>query len=191
MRRVVRTLAISVASCVVFSVAICLWITGRSMHDIATAQAPVDSIYLAPSTEPFEQVYKRPPTTGPTVRVAVIGGMVFTGFWHALADRYEKQTGVRLELLATGPKNDIVKVFKEGNIDVITMHSSDAIVNLVANGYALDPQPWMRNDLVIVGPPADPAGIKGMTDAAAALKKIAVTKSPFVVHSSLGRRRFY
>jgi tungstate transport system substrate-binding protein len=39
---------------------------------------------------------------------------------------------------------------------------------------------------VIVGPPEDPAGIKGMTDAAAALKKIATARSPFVVHSSLG-----
>jgi tungstate transport system substrate-binding protein len=125
-------------------------------------------------------------STQPTVRCAVIGGMTFTGFWTALADRYENQTGVHLELITTGPKYDLVKVFKQGNVDVITMHSSDAIVNLVANGYALDPQPWMRNDLVIVGPPEDPAGIKGMTDAAAALKKIAAAKSPFVVHSSLG-----
>jgi tungstate transport system substrate-binding protein len=37
-----------------------------------------------------------------------------------------------------------------------------------------------------VGPPQDPAGIKGMTDAAAALRKIAMSKSAFVVHSSLG-----
>jgi hypothetical protein len=88
-------------------------------------------------------------STQPTVRCAVIGGMTFTGFWTALADRYENQTGVHLELITTGPKYDLVKVFKQGNVDVITMHSSDAIVNLVANGYALDPQPWMRNDLVI------------------------------------------
>ena len=60
------------------------------------------------------------------------------------------------------------------------------MINLTVNGYTLDPQPWLRNDLVIVGPPEDPAGIKGMTDVAAALRKIAITKSPFVVHSSLG-----
>ncbi len=66
------------------------------------------------------------------------------------------------------------------------MHASDTIINLVADGYALDPQPWMRNDLILVGPPEDPAGIKGMTDAPEALKKIALAKAPFVVHASLG-----
>jgi tungstate transport system substrate-binding protein len=125
-------------------------------------------------------------TTQPTIRCAVIGGMFFTGFWSALAERYEKQTGVHVSMVVTGPKNDLVKVFKQGNVDLITMHSSDAIVNLVADGYAMDPQPWMRNDLMIVGPADDPAGIKGMTDAAEALKKIAESKAPFVVHSSLG-----
>jgi len=126
------------------------------------------------------------PATQPAIRCAVIGGMFFTGFWDALAQRYEKQTGVHVDLVVAGPKGDITKVFKQGNVDLITMHASDTIINLVADGYALDPQPWMRNDLVILGPPDDPAGIKGMTDAAAALKKIAAAKAPFVVHSSLG-----
>jgi tungstate transport system substrate-binding protein len=38
----------------------------------------------------------------------------------------------------------------------------------------------MHNDFVILGPPGDPAGIKGMTDAAAALKKIALAEAKFV-----------
>jgi tungstate transport system substrate-binding protein len=165
---------------------ICLLVTARSLHSIAIAQSPTILSNNGPATEPFVQAFKRPPTTGPTVRVAVIGGMVFTGFWTALAERYEKETGVRVDLIAAGPKNGIIGIFKQGGVDAITMHSSDAMINLAANGYTLDPQPWMRNDLVIVGPPEDPAGIKGMTDAAAALKKIADAKSPFVVHSSLG-----
>ena len=164
---------------------ICLLITSRSLHAIADARSPATA-YDAPATQPFVVAFKPPPTTGPSVRVAVIGGMTFTGFWNALAERYEKQTGVYVDLIATGPKNDIVSVFRQGGVDVITMHASDTMINLVADGYTLDPQPWMRNDLIIVGPPEDPAGIKGMTDAAAALKKIAAAKSPFVVHSSLG-----
>ncbi len=38
----------------------------------------------------------------------------------------------------------------------------------------------MYNDFVIVGPPADPAGIAGMTDAVAALTQIAEAEAPFV-----------
>jgi len=38
----------------------------------------------------------------------------------------------------------------------------------------------MHNDFVIIGPAADPAGIKGTRDAAVALKRIAVTKAKFI-----------
>jgi tungstate transport system substrate-binding protein len=121
-----------------------------------------------------------------TIKVVVIGGMVETGFWQALAQRFEKSTGHKVELVAAGPKREIAKPFQEGKADLITMHASDTIINLVADGYAVDPQPWLKNDQVIVGPKADPAGIRGMTDAAAAMKKIKDSGSAFVVHSSLG-----
>ena len=39
------------------------------------------------------------------------------------------------------------------------------MVNLVADGLAVDPQPWVKNDLVIVGPADDPAHIRGEKDA--------------------------
>jgi tungstate transport system substrate-binding protein len=121
-----------------------------------------------------------------TVKVVVIGGMVETGFWQVLAQRFEQATGRKVELVAAGPKREIAKPFQEGKADLITMHASDTIINLVADGYAVNPQPWAKNDEVIVGPKADPAGIRGMTDAAAALTKILTSASPFVVHSSLG-----
>lgn len=134
--------------------------------------------------------------TGKTVRVAVIGGMFETGFWDALAQRYEHETGVHIELKAAGPKDGLDRAMRSAGsgggqaegIDLITMHASDAIINLVADGYATDPQPWLRNDMVLVGPPSDPAGVNGMTDIAAALQKIADSGSPFVVHSSIGAR---
>lgn len=165
---------------------ICMSVTAHAWYSIAAARAPTTIPQDKPVMTPMLPAPKRAPTTGPSVRVAVIGGMVFTGFWSALAERYQHETGVYVDLIATGPKNDIVQVFRQGHVDVITMHSSDTMLNLVANGYTLDPQPWMRNDLIIVGPPEDPAGIKGMTDAAEALRRIAAAKSFFVVHSSLG-----
>lgn len=120
------------------------------------------------------------------IRVAVIGGVVETGFWDAVAQRFEEATGQRLELVASGPKQSIAAPFQEGKADLITMHASDTIINLVADGYAQDPQPWLKNDLVIVGAATDPAGIRGMKDAVAAIKKIRESGSSFVVHSSLG-----
>jgi tungstate transport system substrate-binding protein len=121
-----------------------------------------------------------------TVRVAVIGGMVETGFWDNVAQRFEKATGHRVELVATGPKAYIAAPFQEGQADLITMHSSDTIINLVADGYAVNPQPWLKNDLVIVGAADDPAGIRGLKDAVSAMRKIRESGSAFVGHASLG-----
>ncbi|HWO26568.1 MAG TPA: substrate-binding domain-containing protein [Kofleriaceae bacterium] len=121
-----------------------------------------------------------------TIRVAVIGGMIETGLWAAVAERYERLTGHKVELAASGPKHQVVAAFRRGGIDLITVHASDAMVNLVADGLARDPQPWARNDLVIVGPAADPAGVRGARDAVAALGKIIAAKAPLLVHASLG-----
>lgn len=121
-----------------------------------------------------------------TVRCAVIGGMVRTGMWQALAKRFEQATGNRVETVASGPKHVIAPAMCQGRADLITMHASDTIINLVADGYAVDPQPWAKNDLVIVGPPDDPAGIRGLTDAAKAIRRIVEAECTFAVHQSLG-----
>ncbi len=130
-----------------------------------------------------------PPPAAPahqTISVAVIGGMMETGFWPELVSRFERATGHTVKLAATGPKPLVVAAFRKGGIDLITVHASDAMVNLVADGLARDPQPWLRNDLIIVGPTADPAHIRGETSAAAALGKIIAAKAPLLVHATMG-----
>jgi tungstate transport system substrate-binding protein len=120
------------------------------------------------------------------IRCAVIGGMTDTGFWQAISERFESQTGIEVEIVATGPKHEIAGPFRGGEVDLITMHASDTIINLVADGHGVNPQPWARNDLLLVGPKQDPAKIKGSKDVVAALRKIIETKSKFLVHQSLG-----
>ncbi|HEX7837458.1 MAG TPA: substrate-binding domain-containing protein [Kofleriaceae bacterium] len=124
--------------------------------------------------------------TGQTVKVAVIGGMIETGFWQALAERYQAARGNRVEVVAAGPKPQVVDAFRKGGIELITVHACDAMINLVADGVARDPQPWARNDLVIVGPAADPARIRGEHDAVAAIARIVAARAPLLVHASLG-----
>jgi tungstate transport system substrate-binding protein len=120
------------------------------------------------------------------IRVAVVGGMVEAGLWPAIAARYQAAHGVAVELAASGPKAAVIEAFRKGGIDVITVHACDAMINLVADGLARDPEPWARNDLIIVGPAADPAGIRGERDAVAALRKIVAAKAPLLVHASMG-----
>jgi len=135
----------------------------------ALAQAP------APATRPTS-----------TVRCAVIGGMQDTGFFPQLAERFTQQTGIAVEVVASGPKDGIDRVFRQRQADLIVMHASDTIIDLVADGFARDARPWARNDMILVGPADDPAGIRGMSDVVKALQQIADKRASFVVHSSGG-----
>lgn len=120
------------------------------------------------------------------LRVAIIGGMVETGLWPELAERFTRLTGHRVKLAAVGPKHVIVEAFRRGGIELIAVHASDAVINLVADGLAADPQPWARNDFVLVGPAEDPAKIRGSRDALAAMRALIAAKAPFVIQASLG-----
>lgn len=121
-----------------------------------------------------------------TIRCAVVGGLADTGLWQELGERFEKQTGHRIEVTARAPKREIAESFVKDKCHLIAIHASDTVINLVADGHAVDPQPFARNDFVLVGPASDPAGVKGMTDAAEALRKIIEQKAPLMVHSSNG-----
>ena len=122
------------------------------------------------------------------VRTAVIGGMTMTGLWPEIARMFQEQTGYRVEVVATGPRPVISVAFREGKADLLTMHSGDITTDLVADGFGTNMRPWTRNDLVIVGPASDPAGIKGLTDGAEAFKRIAAAKANFVDFEGIGSR---
>jgi tungstate transport system substrate-binding protein len=122
------------------------------------------------------------------VRVAVIGGMTMTPLWSELQKKFEADTGIKIEVVATGEKAILANAMKEGKADFLTMHSSDATTNLVADGWARDLRPWAKNDLVIVGPVSDPAGISGMQSGTEAVKKIAAAQANWLDFQSNGPR---
>jgi tungstate transport system substrate-binding protein len=125
---------------------------------------------------------------GEVVRVAVIGGMTMTGLWQAVSAMFEQDTGVRVDTVATGERPLLSEAMRTGAVDVLTMHSGDITTNLVADGYGRNMRPWARNDLVIVGPPSDPAGIAGMSDGVEAVRRIAATQAPFLDCRDIGAR---
>lgn len=128
------------------------------------------------------------PSGDRTVRAAVIGGMVTSGMWAELAAAFEKQTGWKVEVVATGPKEVIGPAFRDGKADLLTMHSSDVVTELVAGGFGRNMRPWARNELVLLAPPGDPAGISGMNDGAAALRKIHDGGCQFIDARGSGKR---
>ena len=127
------------------------------------------------------------PAPPKTVRVAVINGMMMTGLWPRITEMFEAESGYKVEIVATGERPVLDHAFRQGHIDLITMHSGDITTTLVADGYTTNMRPWALNELVIVGPKADPAGVRGSHDGVAALKKIS-TSSTFVDFNDIGSR---
>lgn len=111
-----------------------------------------------------------------------------TGLWPEIVKQFETKTGYHVETVVTGPRPELDKAMREGKVDLLTMHSGDITTDLVADGFGMNMRPWTRNELCIVGPPDDPAHIRGMTNGAAALRKIAEAKAKFVDFQGIGSR---
>ena len=96
-----------------------------------------------------------------------------------LLPELKKDTGIEVKVIAKGT-GAAIRDGKDGNVDVIFVHAKAREEKFVAKGFGTKRYAVMHNDFVILGPANDPAGIKGMTDAATALKKIALSKSAFI-----------
>ena len=83
-----------------------------------------------------------------------------------------------VKVVAVG-SGEALKMGETGDADVLLVHSPAAEQTFMDNGFGADRKPVMYNDFVIVGPASDPAGIKGMTSTADALKKISDSQALF------------
>jgi tungstate transport system substrate-binding protein len=106
-------------------------------------------------------------------------GPIDSGIVDLLENQFEKETGIRVRHVGAGT-GATLKIAEKGNIDLVMVHAKSLEEKFVAEGYGTERIDLMYNDFVIVGPPGDPAGIKGMKLAAGALKKISETKVPFI-----------
>ncbi len=92
---------------------------------------------------------------------------------------FEAKFQADVDVVAVGT-GQALALGRNGDADVLLVHARAKEDTFVRDGYGVNRQDVMYNDFVIVGPAGDPAGVAGMTDAAAALAQIAQTESPFV-----------
>ncbi|WP_029148214.1 hypothetical protein [Methylophilus sp. 5] len=120
-------------------------------------------------------------TTAETrVKVAVVGGLVLSGVWPALAKRAGKATGLVIETVAAAPKEGVVPIFRDGEADLLLIHGSDETYGLLATGVAAPLRAWAMNEHVIVGPNDDPAKVAEAPDAAEAMRRIVAADAPLI-----------
>ncbi|HXF96733.1 MAG TPA: substrate-binding domain-containing protein [Gemmatimonadales bacterium] len=95
-----------------------------------------------------------------------------SGLLDSLLPRFERQTGYRVKVIAVG-SGHALELGRRGDADVVLSHAPEQERALVDSGYFVRRLLVMHNDFLIVGPDEDPAGVRGLTSAVAALARVA------------------
>jgi len=121
----------------------------------------------------------------PNVRLALVN--VPDDVLRPLLDDFQTQAGFAAQIVYTG--NDPFSVARNGKADLVISHyGHQGVEPFVTAGFGLWPHPVFANQMALFGPSSDPAHIRGMSDAAEALRRIARTQSPFLVNNASGAR---
>jgi tungstate transport system substrate-binding protein len=102
-----------------------------------------------------------------------------SGLFHYLLPLFQQDTGIEVRVVAVGT-GQAIELAQRGDADVLFVHHKPSEEKFVAEGFGVARFDVMYNDFVVVGPRADPAGVKGLTDVAAALAQVAAKHAIFV-----------
>jgi len=127
----------------------------------------------APTPEPTE------PAEPQTLILATTTSTDNSGLLAYLLPEFEAAHNVTVDVIAVGT-GQAIELGENGDADVLMVHARSKEDAFMDAGHGARREDLMYNDFVIVGPPADPAGISGMTNAAAAFQQLAEVQGTFV-----------
>jgi tungstate transport system substrate-binding protein len=113
------------------------------------------------------------------LRLATTTSTDNSGLLAAILPHFEKESRIKVHVIAVGT-GKALRLGENGDVDVILVHARSREEAFVAAGHGVNRRDVMHNDFVILGPSRDPAGIRGMTSAAEAMRRIAESKSAFI-----------
>jgi tungstate transport system substrate-binding protein len=120
-----------------------------------------------------------PPAAGErTLMLATTTSVDATGLLDVLADAFKKDCGITLKWVAVGT-GAALKQARDGNADVVIVHARRLEDEFLRGGFGTNRRIIARNSFLLVGPPDDPAGVKGSASAAEAFGRIRASGAPF------------
>jgi tungstate transport system substrate-binding protein len=102
-----------------------------------------------------------------------------SGLFGYLLPLFKRKTGITVRVIAVGT-GQALDTGRRGDADVVFVHARAAELQFLAEGEGVKRYPVMYNDFVLIGPKSDPAGVKGMTNIANALRTIEHKNATFV-----------
>jgi tungstate transport system substrate-binding protein len=116
---------------------------------------------------------------GPSVILATTTSTQDTGLLDVLVPAFEKASGYQVKTIAVGT-GAALAMGEKGDADVLLVHAPSAEDAFMTKGRGLERYLVMHNAFIVVGPPSDPARVKGAPSAVEAFKRISAASSPFV-----------
>ena len=102
-----------------------------------------------------------------------------SGLFGYILPLFKAKTGIDVRVVAQGT-GQALDTARRGDADVVFVHAKSAEEKFLSEGFGVKRYPVMYNDFVLIGPKADPVGIKGTKDVVAALKSIKQKDAPFI-----------
>ncbi len=136
---------------------------------LASAAACGDGAAAGPGASPGAG---QPGRVGGSLILATTTSTQDSGLLEALVPLFEAATGTRVKVIAVG-SGAALAMARRGDADAVLSHAPEAEAPLVAAGDLVEGRRVMHNDFVLVGPPADPAGVRGAGSIEEAMGRIA------------------
>lgn len=102
-----------------------------------------------------------------------------SGLFTHLLPLFKAKSGIEVRVVSQGT-GQALDTARRGDADVVFVHARAQEEKFVADGFGVERKPVMYNDFVLIGPKADPAGIRGTKEIAPALRAIQSKGAPFV-----------
>ena len=115
----------------------------------------------------------------PAVILATTTSTQDTGLLDVLVPTFEKSSGYSVKTIAVGT-GAALAMGERGDADVLLVHAPSAEEAYMTKGRGLSRAVVMHNAFIVVGPPSDPAHVKGATSAQAAFAAIAAAHATFI-----------
>lgn len=115
----------------------------------------------------------------PILRLATTTSTDNSGLLKVILPKFETLSGLKVQVISVGT-GKAMKLGENGDVDIVLVHSRPDEDRFVAQGYGVNRRDVMYNDFIVVGPTADPAGVRGMKDIVAAFRRILESGAAFV-----------
>ena len=143
---------------------------------LAVGLAPVP---LAARSSDAARPSSPPSARAPELILATTTSTQDSGLLDVLVPVFERQTDYRVKAISVGT-GQALALGERGEADVLLVHAPESEKRWMAAGHGLDRLLVMYNDVVVLGPAGDPAGLAGATSAADVMQRIAAGGALFV-----------